>query len=113
MMPKRSINLSYGGAVATPSPSPVPINNTFVTSQSNVDMIDMSLHIPTSTDVNISCLAELETSLVSIQSDRDSMQSDHKQSRNNFKKVISGLIKHSKEIQEMHSDVRGLTEMIK
>jgi hypothetical protein len=61
---------------------------------------------------NISRLAELEFSLQSIQSERTSMQSDHHILRDDFQKVMDGVLQHSKEIQSMHSDVRSLSVMI-
>jgi hypothetical protein len=51
----------------------------------------MSLDIhSTAANENTSRLAELESSLQLIQSDRDSMQSDHKQLRNDLQVAIRG-----------------------
>jgi hypothetical protein len=96
-MPKSHIHLSYADALTTSSPHPTSYDNN-VTPPSpppNVDMIDMSLHIPTPTDGNSIRLADLESSLVSIQYERDSMQSDQKQLRSEFHKVLYGVIQHS------------------
>jgi hypothetical protein len=112
--PKRCINISYATAVASPSPSPRPVSpaNNFTSPPPNVDMIDTSLDIPTLTDVNSSRLAELESSVSSIQSEGDYMQSDYKQLRNEFQKDLSGVIQHSKEIRAIHSDISELTTMM-
>jgi hypothetical protein len=113
-MSKRRINLSYANAVATPSPRPAsPDNNVKAPFPSpNVDIIDISLHIPTPTDENSSRLADLESNLVYIQSKRDVMQSDHKQLCNEFQRVLSSVIQHSKEIRAMQSDARELMTMM-
>jgi hypothetical protein len=89
MIPKRRIGLSYAAVVATPWPTPVLIDNTFTPSQSNVDMIYTSLPIPTPKYGNRIILADLETSRVSIQSERDSMQSGHKQLCKKIRKFFS------------------------
>jgi hypothetical protein len=102
-IPKRRINVSYAAEVMTPSPTPAPSDNNHVVSPPNIDMFDISLHIPTPTGGNSSCLAEMESSLLSIQSERTPMQSDHTQLRNEFQKFLTGVLKHSKEIQAMQS----------
>jgi hypothetical protein len=78
-IPKRHINVSYTAAVTTPPPTPTPPENNHIVSLPNIDMMDMSLHIPTPSGGYSSRLAELESSLLSIQSERTSMQSDHTQ----------------------------------
>jgi hypothetical protein len=40
------------------------------------------------------------------------MGSDHKQLRHEFQKVLTGVIKHWKEIQAMQSEVSSLTAMV-
>jgi hypothetical protein len=40
------------------------------------------------------------------------MQSDHTQLRNEFQKFLTGVLKHSKKIQAMQSEVCGLTTMM-
>jgi hypothetical protein len=112
MIPKRHINVSYAAAVASPSPTPDTSENKHVVSPPNIDMLDMPLHIPTPTGGNSIRLAELESSLLSIQSKHTSMQSDHTQLKNEFQKVLTGVLKHSKEIQAIQSEVRGLTTMM-
>jgi hypothetical protein len=72
-------------------------------------MMDMSLHMPAHTGGNSIRLAELESSLLSIQSECTSMQLEHTQLQNEFQKVLTGVLNHSKEIQAMQSEVRGLT----
>jgi hypothetical protein len=108
-IPKRRINISYAAAVSAPSPSPAPSGSNHIFSPPKVDMMDMSLHIPTPTGGNISRLAGLEARLLSIQFKHTSMQSDHTQLWNDFQKVLTGVLNHSKEIQAMQSEVRGLT----
>jgi hypothetical protein len=110
--PKQRINVSYATAVATPYPQPASLKSNYVAPSPNVDMIDMSLYIPTHTGGNSNHLAELESSLLFIQSGRTSMQSDQKQLRNEFQEFLTGVLTHSKEIQAMQSDVRGLTSMM-
>jgi hypothetical protein len=56
--------------------------------------MDMSLHIPMHSGDTSGRLAELESSLLSIQSQRTSMESDHKQLRHDFEKVLTGVLKH-------------------
>jgi hypothetical protein len=75
-------------------------------------MMDMSLHIPTHTSGNISRLAELGSSLLSIQSECTSTQSDHTQLQNEFQKFLIRVLKHSKEIQVIQSEVCGLTSLM-
>jgi hypothetical protein len=108
---KRGINVSYASAVTTPSPIPAPLESNHVISPPNVYMMDMSLHIPTHTGGNISRIAEFEPSLLSKQSERTSMQSGHTQLRNEFQKVFTGVLTHSKEIQATQSEVHGLTTL--
>jgi hypothetical protein len=40
------------------------------------------------------------------------MESDHKQLRHDFAKVITGVLKHSEEIKSMQSEVSGFTAMV-
>jgi hypothetical protein len=109
---KRGINISYTAAVTTTSPAPAPCESNHVVSPSNLDMMDMSLHIPTHNGGNSSRFVELEQSLLSVQSERTSVQSDRTQLRNDFQKVLTGVLKHSKEFQAMQSEVRGLAKMM-
>jgi hypothetical protein len=111
-IPKYRINVSCIAAVTSQSPTPAPSENNHAISPPNIDMLDMSLHIPTPNGVNSSRLTELESSLLSIQSERTSMQSDQTQLQNEFQKVLTGVLKHSKESQAMQSEVHGLTTMM-
>jgi hypothetical protein len=111
-IPKRRINISYAAAVTTPYHAPAPFERNHAVSPPNADIMDMSLHIPTHTGGNISSLAELEASLLSIQSESTFMQSDHTQLRNEFQKILTGVLKHSKEMQAIQSEVRGLTAVM-
>jgi hypothetical protein len=112
MIPKRRINVSYAAAVTTPPPSPAPPENNHIVSPPNIDMMDMSLHIPTPKWGTIRRLVDLEPSLLSIPYECISIQSDHTQLRNEFQKVLTGVLKHSKEIQSMQSEVRRLVTMM-
>jgi hypothetical protein len=58
-------------------------------------------------------LAELETRLQSIHPEYISMQSGHQIPRADFQKVISGVLKHSNEIQAIQSDIPSLSTTIK
>jgi hypothetical protein len=109
---KRHINVSYATSVTTPSPDTTYFESNHVVSPPYFDMVDISFHIPTHTGGKSSRFAEIELSLLSIQSERTSMQSDHTQLRNEFQKVLTGFLYHSKEIQAMQSEVRGLTSMM-
>jgi hypothetical protein len=57
---KLRVNVSYAYAVTTLPPAPAPPENHQVVSPPNIDMMDMSLHIPTPSGGNSSCIAELK-----------------------------------------------------
>jgi hypothetical protein len=98
-IPKRRINVSYAEVVTTPSPATAPFESNRVVSPPNVDMMNMPLYIPTHTGGSGSRLAELKSSLLSIQSERTSVQSVHAQLQNEFDKVLTGVLKHSKKFK--------------
>jgi hypothetical protein len=57
-------------------------------------------------------LAVLESSIQSIDYERLSFQSEFKGLQAEFQKVITSAIQHSKHIQEIQSDMRGLSAMV-
>jgi hypothetical protein len=111
-MPKRRINLTYVAAVTTTNPRlaqpsihpPAAPDSIVATSKQRSTVI--------APGDNSSRLAELETSLQYIQSERIFMQSDHQSLIYDFQKVVSGVLQHIQEIQAMQSDVHSLSSMI-
>jgi hypothetical protein len=65
--------------MTTPYPVLAQFESNHVVSPPKVDMMDMSLHIPSHTGGKSSRLAELDSSLLPIQFKQTSMQSDHTQ----------------------------------
>jgi hypothetical protein len=61
---------------------------------------------------NSSRLSELELSIQSIDSERLSFKSEFKGLQAEFQKVIMSALQHSKKIQAMQSDMRGLSAMV-
>jgi hypothetical protein len=67
--------------------------------------------ISVSSNDNSSRLAELESSIQSINSERISFQFNFKCLQAEFQKVTTSALQHSKKIQAIQSDMRGLSSM--
>jgi hypothetical protein len=61
---------------------------------------------------NSSRLAELESSIQAIYSECLSFQSELKGLQEEFHKVVTSALQHSKQIQAIQSDMRGLSVMV-
>jgi TolA-binding protein len=105
---KRCINTTYDAALVSPvqqSSTPVIAETNIVNTGSNAQQNDMT-HTTSPVNDNSSRLAELEESIKSIQLKCVEMETSHKQLCEDFPKVLSGLMQHSKEIQAMQHDVK-------
>jgi hypothetical protein len=61
---------------------------------------------------NNSRLAELESIIQSIDSESLSFQSEFKGLQDEFQKLIASALQHSKQIQSIQSDMRGLSATV-
>jgi hypothetical protein len=110
--PKRCINITYADAAANSSCMQEPAIAD--------DKADTPITAPQLTQdttsvissVNSSRLTELESSIQSIDSERLSFQSKFKGLQAEFPKVITSALQHSKQIQAIQSDMRGLSDMV-
>jgi chromosome segregation ATPase len=67
---------------------------------------------PVTSSANSSRLAEIESSIQSIDSESLSLKSKFKGLQAEFQKVITSVLQHSKQIQAIQSDMRGLSAMV-
>jgi hypothetical protein len=110
--PKRRINLTYADAAANSS----YMQESVITH----DKADTSITAPQRTkdttsvtsSANCSRLAELESRIQYIDSERLSFQSEFKGLQAEFQKVITSALQHSKQIHAIQSDMRGLSDMV-
>jgi hypothetical protein len=110
-MPKCRIILTYAAAVTTAIPCPAQQPTQSHAASDYISTTSKQDSTATTSGDNIR-LAELKFSLRSIQSEFISMQLYHQIMRDDFQKVMSGFLKHSKEIQAKQSDVGILSAMI-
>jgi hypothetical protein len=110
--PKQRINLTDADAEAATaitheqSTTPCTVNVPMPISTSTQEVISVSYND------NISRLAELESTINSINSERISLQADHQSLQAEFQKVITSALQHSNQIQAIQSDMRSLSSMV-